>query len=406
MKAVVIHQYGPPQSFVLEDRPCPVPGPGEVRIRIAASGISFVDLLTAAGRYQITPPLPLIPGSEIAGTVDAVGNGVHCVKPGDRVCGVCPFGGWAEFVCVPEAQVLAVPEGMAVVPAAVLQVPYSTALLGARVIAGASTVRKRETAVAAGDDVVVDTAADDWPRILKAANQGRGIDIVLDPVGGTTAEAALRALAWGGRHLVVAFVGGAIPSISANLALLRSASMIGVNAGAFEQHEPVVARRTREQLCRWFREGRLTPLIARAFPLVDFAAATAQAANRDLKGRVLLRHSAVPHDHGITHACADPGGCLLPISYGALPASRARSDGSPRPPYRPSGRRHGGRGHAQEAARVTTLDINDELGHRVAAAAGGSARDLAPVMVLLASDMPRFFTGQVFPVAGSVVMLG
>lgn len=322
MKAVVVHQYGPPEGFVLEERACPPPAPGEVRIRLAAAGISFVDLLTAAGNYQIKHPLPFIPGSESAGTVDAIGPGVSKFKPGDRVCAASPLGAWGEFICVPEQRVLSVPAGVSFPQAAVFHVPYSTALLGlqhrgklrpgetlfvtgaagsvglaaiqvgkvlgARVIAGASSPRKREAALAAGADEVVDTAAPDWTKTLKAATAGRGIDVVLDPVGGPAAEALFKTLAWGGRYLVVGFASGTIPTIAANLPLLRSASLVGVNVGPFEQHEPEAAQRNREQLALWLGDGRLTPLIARAFPLADFVAAARLAADRETVGRVVL----------------------------------------------------------------------------------------------------------------------
>lgn len=322
MKAVVAHQYGPVRDFALEELPCPEPGPGEVRIRIAAAGISFVDLLTASGQYQIKPPLPFTPGSEIAGTVDAVGAGLTGLEPGDRVSAASPLGAWAEFVCVPEQLALPVPEGVSLVQAAVFQVPYNTALLGlqhrgnlrqgetlfvngaagsvglaavqigkllgARVIAGASTANKREACQAAGADAVVDTSTADWSRSLKTVTGGRGVDVVFDPVGGASAEALFRALAWGGRYLVVGFASGTIPSIGANWALLKSTAMVGVNLGPFEQHEPEAAQRLRRQLAVWLQEGRLAPPIARTFPLRDFVAAASLASGRETVGRVVL----------------------------------------------------------------------------------------------------------------------
>lgn len=326
MKAVVVHRYGAPESFAIEELPCPQPGPGELRIRIATAGISFVDLLTAAGQYQIKPPLPYTPGSEIAGIVDAVGPGVAGFKVGDRVCAASPTGAWAEFICVPERWAIAVPEGLPNAQAAVFHVPYSTALLGlqhrgrlqagetlfvagaagsvglaaiqvgkllgAHVIAGASSARKREAAQAAGADGVINTGAADWPKALKvaamAATAGKGVDVVFDPVGGPAAEAAFRTLAWGGRYLVVGFASGTIPAIGANWALLKSAALLGVNVGPFEQHEPEAARRNREQIAVWLKERRVAPLIARTFPLRDFVAAAQLAAERETVGRVVL----------------------------------------------------------------------------------------------------------------------
>lgn len=321
MKAIVVHAYGPAQGFAVEDCPRPEPGAGEVRIRVGAAGISFVDLLTAAGQYQSKPPLPFTPGSEIAGTVDAVGPGVTGLQPGDRVYASCPRGAWAEFVCVPEKRAMPIPDHMPFVQAAVFQVPYSTALLGlqhrahlrpgetlfvagasgsvglaavqigkllgAQVIAGASSAKKRETALAMGADAVIDTAAADWPKALKAA-AGQGVNVVFDPVGGAAAEAVFRTLAWGGRYLVVGFASGTIPTFAANWALLKGAALVGVNVGAFNQHEPAAARRLQEQLARWLGEGRLAPLIARTFALQDFAAAATLASDRETVGRVVL----------------------------------------------------------------------------------------------------------------------
>lgn len=322
MQAVVAHRYGPAQGFTLEDMAMPQPGPGEVRVRIAAAGISFVDLLTAAGQYQIKPPLPFTPGSEFAGTVDAVGDGVAGLRPGDRVCGATALGAWAGFICIPAKRALPVPEGVPLVQAAVFQVPYSTALLGlqhrghlqpgetlfvagaagsvglaaiqigkllgARVIAGASSAPKRQACQAAGADVTVDTTAEDWPRSLKALTDGRGVDVVFDPVGGPAAEALFRALAWGGRYLVVGFASGTIPRIGANWALLRNGAMVGVNVGPFDQHEPQAAARQRAQLAAWLGEGRLAPPIARTFALHEFAVAAALAGDRTTVGRVVL----------------------------------------------------------------------------------------------------------------------
>lgn len=322
MKAVVVHQYGPPQSFAVEEIPSPAPGPQDVKIRVAAAGISFVDLLTAAGNYQIKPPLPFTPGSEIAGTVESVGAQVTGFKAGDRVCAASPLGAWAQAVCVPAQRVLAVPPSVPFPQAAVFNVPYSTALLalqhrgalapgetlfvagaagsvglaaiqvgkllGAQVIAGASSAGKRAAALGAGADSVIDTSAPDWPKSLKAAGAGRGIDVILDPVGGPAAEALFKTLAWGGRYLVVGFASGTIPTIAANWALLKSAALIGVNVGPFELHEPEAAARNQAQLARWFQSGRLTPLIAGTFPLADFVHGAALAAHRETIGRVVL----------------------------------------------------------------------------------------------------------------------
>lgn len=279
MKALRVHGYGPDDRIVLDDLPLPEPRAGEVRVRVHACGISFVDLLVARGGYQVKPTPPFVPGSEFSGTVDAVGpradDGSETdLKPGDRVAGTRQ-GAWAEAICVPAATVFRVADDASFVATSVLVAPYGTALyalrergglkagetllvlgatgsvghaavqvgklLGAHVIAAASTAAKRAAALAAGADEVVD-AGGDWKDAVKRSTAPRGVDVVLDTVGGDATDAAFRTLGWGGRHLMVGFAGGTIHALKSNLALVKGASLIGVDFRQSGERDGTLAR--------------------------------------------------------------------------------------------------------------------------------------------------------------------
>lgn len=321
MQTLRVHDFDRPPG--LDDLPEPAPGPGQLRLRVHASGVSFFDLLIARGGYQWRPPLPFTPGSEFAGVVDAVGDGVKGWAPGDRACGSCPTGAWTTSLCLAAERLHRLPPDADLDEAAVLMTPFGTALyalrergslragetvlvlgaaggigdaavqvakaLGARVIAAVTGEAKAAAARSAGADAVVDLGQADWKDAVKALAGRRGVDVVVDPVGGAATDTAFRTLGWGGRHLVVGFAAGSIGQLKANLAIVKGAALIGVDARQFGEFEPEAARRLYADVAAMHRERRLRPRIAAAFPFTRHAEAFARAQDRATTGRVLLR---------------------------------------------------------------------------------------------------------------------
>jgi NADPH:quinone reductase len=320
-KAVIGHAFGPPESYVLENFDPGQPGEGQVRIAIKATGISFVDVLTAAGEYQVKPPLPFIPGSECAGIVDAVGQGVTGFALGDGVLASNWGGVFAEAITLAASKVRLIPGGLSFEEASVLPTSYYTALhalkdraqlqagetllvlgaggatgyaavqiakhLGARVIASASSPEKRALALAGGADVTIDARADDWRGQVKAANNGKGVDVVFDPVGGEATDPAFRSLGWKGRHLIVGFPGG-IAALRTNLPLLKGASLIGVDIRQFGIFEPEKSAANQQIVFDLAARGILRPAIAKTYPLESFVEAMQDAAAGKRAGRIVL----------------------------------------------------------------------------------------------------------------------
>lgn len=276
----------------------PEPGPGALRIAVRAVGLGYVDALNALGRYQVKPPLPHIPGMEIAGVVDALGPDVADWSVGDRVMTLAPRA-CAGFAIARASSVVAVPAGPTDLEVAMLPMNYLTALhalddraalkagetllvfgaaggvgsaavqvgkrLGARVIAVASTDEKRAFAAACGADDVLDSDVPGWRDRLRALLGGAKLDVVLDPLCGPLFEAAFRSLGWGGRHLVVGFVGGPIPALPANLPLMKGASLSGVDVRQLQEFQPDLATRHLARLVGWLADGSLRPPTGRVF---------------------------------------------------------------------------------------------------------------------------------------------
>lgn len=320
-RAVIADEFGPPETYRLDEFDPGSPGKGEVRVAIKAAGVSFVDVLTAMGKYQFHPPLPFIPGSEYAGIVEEVGEGVTGFAPGDRVFGSSMGGIFAEANTFPAANVNKVPEGMALEAAAIFPVNYLTAYyaladrgrarkgetllvlgaaggtgfaaiqvgrhLGLRVIASASSEEKRQAALAGGADVVVETGADDWRDKVKAANDGEPVDIVFDPVGGDATELAFRTLGYDGRHLVIGFPAG-IAALKTNLPLLKSASLVGVQMRDHALKRPQEAEANRHKVMELAGAGIFNPAIAKRYPLEDYVAAMNEAFSGKAAGRIVL----------------------------------------------------------------------------------------------------------------------
>jgi NADPH2:quinone reductase len=322
VKAVLCKTYGPPESLVIEDVPAAMAGPGEAVIAVRAASVNFPDVLIIQNKYQVKPPLPFSPGSEVAGVVTAIGHGVTGVAPGDRVLAITTYGGFAEEVRTEARRLVPIPPGMDFVTAAAFGLTYATSdhalrdrgglqtgetllvlgaaggvgiaaieigkALGARVIACASTDEKLAVCRDHGADVTINYSRDDLREQIKLHTDGRGPDVIYDPVGGPYTELALRSIAWRGRLLVVGFAAGEIPRIPLNLTLLKGCSIVGVFSGDFTRREPQRFAETMQQLGRWYAEGKLRPHVSATFPLAHAAEALTLMANRQVTGKIVL----------------------------------------------------------------------------------------------------------------------
>ncbi|MEQ8348101.1 MAG: NADPH:quinone oxidoreductase family protein [Sneathiellaceae bacterium] len=321
MRAVQAADLDSIDAYRAVDLPLPEPGGGEVRVRVAACGIGFVDALMALGRYQVKPPLPHVPGMEVAGRIDAVGAGVAGLQHGDRVLAQVG-GGFTECAIAPATGVSRIPDRMTMAQAAGFRVNYMTALhglrdrgqlkpgerllvigaaggtglaavqvgrlLGARVIAVASTPEKRALAERAGAAVTLDREPEGWRDRLRAAVPD-GLDMVFDPVCGPLMQPAFRSLRWGGRHLVVGFAGGEIPALPVNLPLLKGAALVGVDYRQFSQvFEAEAAAAGLAELLGWVADGRLDPPVGRSFAFERHREALDFALSGQGAGKTLL----------------------------------------------------------------------------------------------------------------------
>jgi NADPH2:quinone reductase len=322
MKALVCHTLTGPQDVKLELQwPEPKPGRGEVLVDVKAAALNFPDVLMTRGLYQERPPLPFVPGLEFAGVVAEVGEGVTHFAPGDRVVG---FSGQAvaEKVVARQESVMRMPATLDFVAASGISLTYFTSyhalkqraqlqpgetllvlgagggvgttavelgkVMGARVVAAASTAEKLEVARSLGADHLVNYATEDLRERVKEITKGAGVDVVYDPVGGALAEPAVRSLAWKGRFLVIGFAAGEIPKLATNLLLLKSASLVGVFWGAFAKREPQVQMQNARELWELFEAGRLKPVVGRVYSLEDGASALAALEARQAKGKVVI----------------------------------------------------------------------------------------------------------------------
>jgi NADPH:quinone reductase len=323
MKAIQCVEWGGPDKLVLAELPRPEPKTGEVRIRIAAAGVNFPDALIVQKKYQLQPPLPFIPGTEVAGAIDSVGEGVSQLKPGDRVIAFVGIGGFAEFVCTPAVLAVPIPPGVEDDVAAVFTLTYATShhalfdrgqlragetllvlgagggvglaavelgkIAGARVVAAASSDEKLAAAREHGADDLINYSTSDLREAMKSLTAGKGADVIYDPVGGPLTEAALRSIAWRGRLLVVGFAQGEIPQIAANLLLLKGASAVGVFWGEFAKREPERNRAMLTELFLWLGERKLRPHVSRAYPLAEAPQALEALLARKAVGKLVLK---------------------------------------------------------------------------------------------------------------------
>lgn len=321
MRALLCTEFGPTSSLRLAEVPDPVPGPGEVRIRVEAAGLNYPDGLMVQGKYQVKPPLPFVPGMELAGVVDAVGAGVEAFVPGDTVMAVPGLGAFAERCVLPVEQVLPRPASLPPDLAAAALLTFGTTLhaledrarlrsgetllvlgaaggvgtaavgigkiLGARVIAAASSPQRLDLCRRLGADLAVDYSAEDLRERVKALTQGRGVDVVFDPVGGALSEAALRSTGWGGRFLTIGFASGEIPRIPLNLALLNARSILGVYWGDWSRREPRKSADELSRIAAWICEKRIGPVVTARLSLADVPAALEDLIARRAHGKLV-----------------------------------------------------------------------------------------------------------------------
>jgi len=322
MRALVCNELGSTDKLVIEDQPDPVAGPGQVLVQIHAAGINFPDILVIKGLYQVKIEPPFIPGNEAAGIITAVGDGVRHYKTGDRVMIMPESGAFAELCAVPVERVIPMPKSLDFNQAAGFTITYGTSYhalkqsaniqpgdtvlvlgaaggvgitaveiakaMGARVIAAASSDEKLEFARSAGADETINYSTESLRDQCKALTDGKGVDVVYDPVGGELAQQALRAMAWHGRYLVIGFASGDIPEFPANIALLKEASIIGVWWGTWAARHPAESVQNMLELAVMLAKGELTPRVTETYSLEQFATAFASLSNRKAQGKVIL----------------------------------------------------------------------------------------------------------------------
>jgi len=322
MRAIVCEKYDSPEKLTIHQVADPVPGPDEVLLQIHATGLGYVDALTVAGLYQIKPPLPFIPGNEIAGVIEQVGESVTHLSRGQRVLAMASRG-LAERACLPEAACVPIPDRLSAEAAASFLINYCTAYhglvhcghlqagetvlvlgasggvgaaaidvagaLGATVIAAASSEEKRNACIALGAAGVVDYTREDWREALKETLAGKPLNLVYDPVGGQYAEPALRSLSPEGRFLVVGFAAGEIPRIPLNLALLKRIAIVGVNWGAFSGANPGETRPVLDTLLEWIAAGKISPSAGECYPLAQAGTAMMKMLDRKAIGKTVIR---------------------------------------------------------------------------------------------------------------------
>ncbi len=323
MKAVLCKAFGPADTLVIEDTSSPHIKKNEVLLDVHAAGINFPDTLIIEGKYQFKPPFPFSPGGEAAGVISAVGENVSHLNVGDRVMALTGWGSCAEQIAVPAYNILPMPDAMDFTTAAAFSMTYGTAMhalkqrgalqagetllvlgasggvglaaieigkaMGARVIAAASSAEKLEVARQAGADELINYQDEDVRERLKTLTKGQGVDVIIDPVGGDLFETVFRSIAWNGRMLVIGFASGTIPSLPANLPLLKGAAVIGVFWGSFAQRQPQDNVANFERLFAWYAEGKLKPLVSQTFALEDTAQAINTLAARKAVGKLVIK---------------------------------------------------------------------------------------------------------------------
>jgi NADPH2:quinone reductase len=318
---MVMRALGDPARLEAATLPDPEPGTNEIAIAVEVIGCNWADVLICQGKYQVKPELPFSPGSEVAGSVVALGPGVTGFKVGQRVAAQLSYGGYASLVIADVRRVQSVPDGVPLEDACGLGIAYQTAYLAladrarlsagetllvqaaaggvglatlqvglaldANVIAGASA-EKLEFCLTHGAHAAVDTRAPDWPAQVRALTEQRGADVIAESVGGDVFEGSLKCIAWGGRLVVVGFSSGTIPSAAMNRVMLKHISLIGLNLGGYHEHDPKLLRSATEALYDLYQLGRLRPVISASYPLARASEALKELAERRSVGKLLL----------------------------------------------------------------------------------------------------------------------
>lgn len=322
MKAVVCKQFGPPEALTVEDVPSPKAQPGQVVVSVKAASLNFPDTLIIQDKYQVKPSLPFTPGSEMAGTVKELGEGVTRLKPGDPVLGVIGYGAFAQECVAPAERLVPIPSGMDFNTAAAFLMTYGTAhhalrhrarsragetllvlgaaggvglaaveigkVLGLRVIACASSDDKLALCLERGADETINYNREDLRGRIKEITGGNGVDLIYDAVGGAYTEAALRSSAWRARLLVIGFAAGDVPRIPLNLPLLMERDIVGIHWGAWVPRAPEEFKAAVAELGAWFAEGRIRPYVSKVYPLSHVSAAMHAMLARQITGKVVL----------------------------------------------------------------------------------------------------------------------
>ena len=322
MKALICKEFGPEDQLVVEDVDAPAIQPGHVRIDVKAGGLNFPDLLCVRGQYQFKPPLPFVPGTEGAGVVSELGEGVEGLSVGDKVLFNTPVGAFAEQAVVPAPAVTPIPQSMPFDAAAGLTIVYGTSYhalkqraeikpgetllvlgaaggvglatvelgkaMGAKVIAAASSDEKLAVCKTHGADELINYSTEDLKARIKELTGGKGVDVIYDPVGGDYSETAFRGIAPGGRHLVIGFAAGEIPKLPLNLALLKMASVVGVFWGAWAGSVPGGHKQNMDELFEMFEAGKIKPHVAGSYELEDFIEGFNALSGRTAIGKVIL----------------------------------------------------------------------------------------------------------------------
>lgn len=323
MKAIICEKFAPVEELLYQDVPDPVAEKGQVLVDVTAIGVNYPDGLLVQGLYQMKPPFPFIPGMEVAGIVSELGEGVSHLNVGQRVVGLPGISGYADKVAIDAMTVMPLPDAIPDEEAAGLITAHATAhhalkqranlqagetlvvtgaaggtglaavqigkAMGATVVAVCSTQEKLDIAKANGADILINYSENDLKTELKKLNDGKGVDVVYDVVGGDAFDACSRSMAWNGRLLVIGFASGTIPKFPVNLSLVKGYSVVGVFWGSFTKHEPKAFMENMVELMDWYVKGSVKVIVDEVFPLKDTAKALHKVMDRKVKGKVILK---------------------------------------------------------------------------------------------------------------------